>query len=319
MGGIPFVEPLDNVVYGRVDCLSPLVSRVIANNPSKFTYRGTGTYIIGRNRVVVIDPGPDLASHRDALDEALKNSVVVGIVVTHCHSDHVPLASWLSEKTGAPTFAFGPHPRHEVAIDDTDDDDDDSNEDGDSADETKEHIDHDFEPTVRVSDGEKFLTVDDWSLTAVHTPGHTSNHLCVYLDAENVLFTGDHIMGWSTTVVSPPDGNMSDYIASVRKLLTRGDEVLYPTHGNPIRRPREFLDAYLAHRLEREEQIVHLLRDRERTIHEMVDVLYVDVRKELHKAARRSVLAHMHKLVDDGTVVTRDGSAPTARSVYVLK
>ena len=321
MVAIPFVEPLDDVVYGRVDRMSPLIARVIANNPSKFSYRGTGTYIVGRVNVVVIDPGPDLVSHRDALDAALTGRVVVGIVVTHCHSDHVPLAHWLSAKTGAPTFAIGPHPRTERDIDDEhdDDDDDDDNAESGPQDETKEHIDHDFIPTVGVVDGEAFITVDDWSLTAVHTPGHTSNHLCVHLDAENALFTGDHIMGWSTTVVSPPDGNMDDYIASVRKLLQRNDAILYPTHGNPIRDPKPFLDAYLRHRLEREEQIIELLGGGSRTIRQMVEVLYANVRKELHKAARRSVLAHMHKLVADGRVVTTDGGEPRARSVYALK
>lgn len=323
MVAIPFVEPLDDVVYGRLDTMSPLVGRVIANNPSKFSYRGTGTYIVGRNNVVVIDPGPDLATHRDALQKALVGRTVVGIVVTHCHSDHVPLAHWLSAATGAPTFAIGPHPRSEQPADDDVDDDDggdvESETESDPEDETKEHIDHDFVPNVRVVDGEKFITVDEWSMTAVHTPGHTSNHLCVHLDVENALFTGDHIMGWSTTVVSPPDGNMGDYIASVRKLQRRRDAILYPTHGNPVRDPQPFLDAYLRHRLEREEQIVALLANGNRTIRHIVDVLYADVRKELHKAARRSILAHMHKLVDEGRIVTIDGGAARARSVYALK
>jgi len=319
MGGIPFVEPLDDVVYGRVDHLSPLVSRVIANNPSKFTYRGTGTYIVGRSNVVVIDPGPELAEHREALERALVNKKVIGIVVTHCHSDHVPLAHWLASATGAPTYAIGPHPRHEIPLEDPDDDEEDEDTGENAADETREHIDHDFEPTVRVVDGERFLAVDDWSMTAVHTPGHTSNHLCVHLDFENALFTGDHIMGWSTTVVSPPDGNMADYFASVRKLQERSDSVLYPTHGNPITDPQPFLAAYLRHRIEREEQIVALLRQGERTIKQMVDVMYVDVRKELHKAARRSVLAHMHKLVSDGIVTTVDGNEPRATSLYALR
>ena len=322
MATIPFVEPLDDPQYGHGVSLSPLVTRVIANNPSKFSYKGTGTYIVGRSNVVVIDPGPELAAHREALERALENKTVVGIVVTHCHSDHVPLAHWLAEKAAAPTYAIGPHPRHEVSADEADNDDDDGDSDDTddgAADETREHIDHDFEPTVRVVDGQRFLVVDDWSLTAVHTPGHTSNHLCVHLDAENALFTGDHIMGWSTTVVSPPDGNMADYFASVRKLKARSDAILYPTHGNPITNPKPFLAAYLDHRVERERQILALLENGERTIKQMVEVMYVDVRKELHKAARRSVLAHMHKLVGDGVVITKNGETPRATSVYVLR
>mgnify|MGYP006271211195 FL=1 len=320
MSTIPFVEPLNDPKYGEIDRLTPLIARVIANNPSKFSYKGTGTYIVGRSNVAVIDPGPELDAHRDALERALEGKTVVGIVVTHCHSDHVPLAHWLAAKTAAPTYAIGPHPRHEVSADEAEDDDDDAEDTDDgAADETREHIDHDFEPTVRVVDGQRFLVVDDWSLTAVHTPGHTSNHLCVHLDAENALFTGDHIMGWSTTVVSPPDGNMADYFASVRKLQARSDAILYPTHGNPITNPKPFLAAYLEHRVERERQILALLENGERTIKQMVEVMYVDVRKELHKAARRSVLAHMHKLVGDGVVITKNGETPRATSVYAIR
>ena len=173
--------------------------------------------------------------------------------------------------------------------------------------------------THRVGDGERFITVDGWSLTAVHTPGHTSNHLCIHLDEENALFTGDHIMGWSTTVVSPPDGNMADYFASVRKLLARSDAILYPTHGNPVRDTQPFLCAYLQHRVEREEQIIALLGRGDATIKAMVATMYADVRKELHKAARRSVLAHMHKLVAEGRVVTADGAPVGPRSTYSLR
>ena len=314
MAGIPFVEPLDGLVYGAVDQLSPLVARVVAENPSKFTYKGTGTYIIGHDDVVVIDPGPDLNAHRAALERALDGKRVRGIVVTHCHSDHVPLSYWLAQSTGVQTFGFGPHPRpvETDAYDDVDDDTPKDNGDG----EEREHTDFDFVPDVRVRDGEIFLTVDGWSLTGVHTPGHTSNHLCVHLDAENALFTGDHIMGWSTTVVSPPDGNMADYMASVRKLIDRSDAVLYPTHGNPVRDPAPFLSAYLAHRIDRENHIVDLLRRGPSTIHAMVEVLYADVRRELHKPARRSVMSHLLKLYDDGVVTTIGIEPVSMRSTW---
>lgn len=325
MAGIPFVEPLDTFAYGLVDRISPLVSRVIAENPSKFTYRGTGTYIIGRDDVVVVDPGPEIDSHRAALERALEGRRVHGIVVTHCHSDHVPLSYWLRDVSGAATYAFGRHPRPDSAevFDDDPDPDEESVDEGkpkgDGEAEEREHTDFDFVPDVLVADGETFLSVDEWSLTGVHTPGHTSNHLCVHLDVENALFTGDHIMGWSTTVVSPPDGNMSDYMASVRKLMQRTDAILYPTHGNPVRDPAPFLAAYLAHRIERENQIVALLRRGPSTIRQMVDVLYADVRRELHKPARRSVLSHMLKLHAEGVVTVVDDQPWSMRAVWTLR
>ena len=316
MAGIPFVEPLDALVYGAVDRLSPLVARVVAENPSKFTYKGTGTYIIGRDEVVVVDPGPNLDSHRGALERALVGRPVRGIVVTHCHSDHVPLSYWLAESTGARTYGFGSHPRpvETDAFDDDDDGDDTARDSGDG--EEREHTDFDFAPDVPVRDGETFLTVDGWSLTGIHTPGHTSNHMCVHLDVENALFTGDHIMGWSTTVVSPPDGNMADYMASVRKLMSRSDAILYPTHGNPVKDPAPFLAAYLAHRIDRERQIVDLLRRGPSTIRAMVEVLYADVRRELHKPARRSVLSHLLKLHADGAVTTVNDVPPSMRCIW---
>jgi glyoxylase-like metal-dependent hydrolase (beta-lactamase superfamily II) len=313
VGTIPFVAPLDDVQYGSLDQLTPLIGRVVANNPSKFTYRGTGTYIVGRHDVAVIDPGPDNADHKASLERALEGKNVVGIVVTHCHTDHVPLAAWLHEETGAPTFAIGSHPRpiEDEVVDDEPDDTTDEEDDG-----IREHIDHDFAPTRAVVDGEAFLRAEDWSLTAVHTPGHTSNHMCVALDVGNALFTGDHVMGWSTTVVSPPDGNMADYITSLEKVIARGDAVLYPTHGNPVTDPQPFLRAYLEHRLEREAAILRVLGSGKDTIDEIVAVLYVDVRKELHKAAGRSVLAHLVKLVHDGRVRVVAGDVPRRTSRY---
>jgi glyoxylase-like metal-dependent hydrolase (beta-lactamase superfamily II) len=313
VGAIPFVAPLDDVQYGSLDQLTPLIGRVVANNPSKFTYRGTGTYIVGRHDVAVIDPGPDNADHKASLERALEGKNVVGIVVTHCHTDHVPLAAWLHEETGAPTFAIGSHPRpiEDEVVDEPDDVSDDEADDG-----IREHIDHDFAPTRAVVDGEAFLRAEDWSLTAVHTPGHTSNHMCVALDVGNALFTGDHVMGWSTTVVSPPDGNMADYITSLEKVIARGDAVLYPTHGNPVTDPQPFLRAYLEHRLEREAAILRVLGSGKDTIDEIVAVLYVDVRKELHKAAGRSVLAHLVKLVHDGRVRVVAGDVPRRTSRY---
>ena len=318
MAAIPFVPRIDDAPYATSQQLSPLVRRVIAENPSKFTYRGTGTYIIGTHDVVVIDPGPRLDSHRDALQRALDGCKVVGIVVTHCHADHSPLSQWLKESTGAPTFALGPHADVVFDADDVEEDDEeDEVDDTDSqSDEPRETIDVDFQPDVTVIDGEVFLTTDEFSLVAVATPGHTSNHLCVALQEEHALFTGDHIMGWSTTVVSPPDGDMSEYMRSLQKVADRGDAILYPTHGGPITEPGPFLSAYADHRREREQQILDQLAGGPKTIRDMVSVMYADVDKKLHKPARRSVWSHLIQLHRQGHVTVIDGDVPRRTSTY---
>jgi glyoxylase-like metal-dependent hydrolase (beta-lactamase superfamily II) len=302
---IPFVPALDGVRYGAVEQVSPQIRRVIAENPGKYSYRGTGTYIVGHGDVAVIDPGPALDSHRDALTAALQGDRVRAILVTHCHSDHSPLAAWLRAETGAPTIAFGPHGA--VA---TDEDDEQSDV------KVEESIDLAFVPDVVAADGDIVFEVDGAPMRAVHTPGHTSNHLCFSLDAERALFTGDHVMGWSTTVVSPPDGDMRAYIDSLAKVQGRHDTVLWPTHGNPVTDVAPFLDAYLAHRLDRERQVLAEVRSGLSTIESIVVVLYANVREELHKAAGRSVLSHLVKLVDDGLVAVDDGGAPRIKSTF---
>ncbi len=303
MSAIPFVT-LDAPHYGAAVPVSPLVRRVIANNPSKYTYLGTGTYIVGRGDVAVIDPGPQLDDHRAALAAALDGARVRAILVTHCHSDHSSLASWLGAETGAPTIAFGPHgsvetgPETDEAIDD-----------GVTLEET---TDIDFDPDVRVADGEVAAMGAGWTMRAVHTPGHTSNHMCYALEEERALFTGDHVMGWSTTVVSPPDGDMRAYIESLRKVMARDDASLWPTHGAPVTSPQPFLRAFLDHRLEREAQVLAAVRSGVCDIEAMVEQMYADVREELHKPAARSVLSHLIKLVDDG-LVTAEGQGKESR------
>ena len=317
MSAIPFVT-LDDPRYGVAVQVSPLVRRVIANNPSKYTYLGTGTYIVGHGDVAVIDPGPTIDGHRDALAAALAGERVRTIVVTHCHGDHSPLAAWLHETTGAPTVAFGPHGAVDEEPDEPDPDDvaaDDAAEAPDPHDEPKETLDLAFDPDLRVADGEVAATGPGYTLRAVHTPGHTSNHMCYALDEARALFTGDHVMGWSTTIVSPPDGDMRGYIDSLRKVQGRADAVLWPTHGAPVTDPAPFLQAYLDHRLEREAQVLEMVRAGVTKIVDIVDILYVDVKPELHKPARRSVLAHLVKLVDDGHVAC-DTEKPRVRSIY---
>ena len=249
---------------------------------------GTGVYIVGANEnardVVVIDPGPLIPEHLDALKRAIRDKRVRHILVTHTHSDHSPAAKALKEWTGAKTYAFGPHGSGQ-----------------DDGVKVEEGGDRDLLPDVFVRDGD-VIEGSGFTIECVYTPGHTSNHMCYALTQERALFTGDHVMGWSTTVVAPPDGDMAQYMASLRKLLARDDRILYPTHGGPIRDPKPFLQAYIDHRLEREAQILACIRDGVSTIPDMVARMYADVDKRLHPAAARSVLAHLIQLESAGRV-----------------
>jgi glyoxylase-like metal-dependent hydrolase (beta-lactamase superfamily II) len=285
---IPFDRSF-NAPYEEPQTVSPLITRVLTDNPGPFTFKGTGVYVVGGKNVAVIDPGPDIPAHVEALKRALDGKRVTHILVTHTHSDHSPAAAPLKAWSGAKTYAFGPHGSGKV-------------EDGVKV---EEGGDMAFVPDMRVRDGD-VIEGNGITFECVHTPGHTSNHMCFALRQENALFTGDHVMGWSTTVVTPPDGDMAQYMASLRKLLARDDRVLYPTHGGPIRDPKPFIQAYIDHRLEREAQILACLRDGIATIPEMVARVYADIDKRLHPAAARSVLAHLIQLEQEGRV-KKDG------------
>ncbi len=295
---IPFVTQ-DEPRYGESEVLSPGIRRVLAENPSKFTYFGTGTYIVGHGEVAVIDPGPDLATHRAALERALGGEHVTHVVVTHCHADHSPLATWLAERTGAPTVAAGVHvdAHPEVAP---------------PAKATEEAVDLGFRPDITITDGDT-ISGPGWTLEAVRTPGHTANHTCYAFQEQRALFTGDHVMGWSTSVVGPPAGDIASYLASLRKLLARDDLTLWPTHGPPVRDPQPFVTAYLQHRLDREAQILERLGAGRFAIPDIVADLYVDVRPELYEPAGWAVLGHLVKLVEEGRVVVDGRLAIDAR------
>jgi len=281
---IPFVHE-EKVDYGQALTLSPLVRRVVAQNPSPFTYHGTGTFIIGHGNVAVVDPGPDIPEHVDALMQAIAGEKVSHILVTHTHRDHSPAARPLKERTGAPTYAFGPHGSGRP----------------EAAGQVEEGADHEFKPDHRLRHGD-VVEGDGWSVEAVHTPGHTSNHLCLGLAQEKTLFTGDHVMGWSTTIVSPPDGDMQAYMRSLDILLERDDEIYRPCHGPAIEQPVPFVKAYIAHREAREVQILACLADGVTVIPEMVERMYADVPAFLHPAAQRSVLSHLIYMVESRRV-----------------
>lgn len=297
------------VEYGRVDAVSPLIRRVVAENPGRFTFTGTGTYIVGHGRVAVIDPGPNLPAHLQAIDRALEGETVTHILVTHTHGDHSPAAAPLKERTGAPTYGYGPHPAADVRIGTPAEDGD-----GDGPPQ-EERSDLDFVPDVVTRDGD-VIRGDGWTIEALHTPGHISNHLCFALAEEKVLFTGDHVMGWSTSVIPSPDGDLTAYMANLRRLLARDDAVYWPTHGPPITEPHRFVEALIAHREERTHQIRAQLAAGDTTIGEMVPVLYADVDESLHPAAARSVLAHLVALRDEGAVRC-DDDPPTVESRWV--
>lgn len=296
---IPFVRQFD-FEYGRPDRLSSLVERVIAPNPGPFTFTGTGVYIVGRAEpgatVAVIDPGPPDDAHLAALVKALEGRTVSQILVTHAHRDHYPLAAPLAGITGAPVLAAGnARPVHASDV------------------ENLEAGDGDFRPDRMLADGER-ITGDGWTLETVATPGHSSDHLTFALIEENALFSGDHVMGWSTSVVAPPDGDMADYLASLERVIARDFGRLYPTHGAPIDDPAPFLAAYREHRLERERQILARLAAGDTTIREMVPTLYAGVNELLWPAASLSVLAHLIKLAGEGRVTAEP--APTLDALY---
>jgi glyoxylase-like metal-dependent hydrolase (beta-lactamase superfamily II) len=276
--------------YGRLEPVGPGIRRIVARNPGPFTFKGTGTYVVGRGDVAVIDPGPDLAEHVDALLAGLAGERVTHILVTHTHRDHSPAAQALKLATGAPTFGYGPHAggrRGEPGA--------------------EEGGDWDFVPDVVLRDGDPIAGAG-WRFDAVHTPGHTSNHLCFALADRGILFSGDHVMGWSTSVIAPPDGEMGAYMASLDKLLNRRDGVYWPTHGPAIDEPQRHVRAFIAHRREREAGILDCLAAGPEHIEAIVGRLYVALQPALQRAAARSVHAHLLDLVGRG-VVECDGAA----------
>ncbi|WP_404369163.1 MBL fold metallo-hydrolase [Sphingomonas sp. MMS24-J45] len=277
---------------GVPEQLEPLVSRVLAPNPSPFTHTGTQVHLVGTTDLAVIDPGPETPDHIAALLAAIAGRPVRAILITHTHRDHSPASRPLAAATGAPIVGCAP-----LALDDA----------GIRSDAS---FDRDYAPDRILAEGDS-VSGDGWTLTALATPGHTSNHLSFALpEAQNgagALFTGDHVMGWSTSIVSPPDGDMAAYMASLEKLMPRTDRVYYPAHGDPVENPQRLVRGMLGHRKQREGQILRLLRSAPATIPDMVARMYVGLDPRLFPAAERSVLAHLIDL-RDRALVTGDAA-----------
>ncbi len=274
---------------GLVERPEPLVGRVLAPNPSPYTFTGTQTYIVGTgDAVAVIDPGPDDPDHIEAILAGVGDAKIAAIMCTHTHRDHSPAAAPLAERTGAPVVGCAP-----LVLEGAD-----PLLDGPRLDES---FDTTYAPERVLEDGEA-MTGPGWTLRAVHTPGHTSNHLCFALEETGALFTGDHVMGWSTSVVVPPDGDMGDYMASLEKLYAREDRVYYAAHGAPMEKPRQLVRGMMGHRRQRENQILRLLGEAPRTLPEFIPLMYKGLDPRLDKAAQMSVSAHLIDLERRGMV-----------------
>lgn len=288
--------------YGEAVGVAPDVARITVNNPSAFTFHGTNSYLVGRDTLAVIDPGPEDDAHFAALIRAIAGRPVSHIFVSHTHVDHSPLTRRLAEETGATVLAEGPHrPARPLRIGEINPLD--------------ASGDTDFAPDVALAD-DQLVQGDGWALRAIHTPGHTANHVCFALEGTGILFSADHVMAWSTSIVAPPDGAMSDYMASLDRLLQRDDRLFLSGHGGPVTQPSAFMRGLKAHRKMRERAIIERLRGGDRTIPDMVAAIYRDTDPRLYGAAGLSVLAHLEDLVGRG-IAAAEGE-PSIDGVFFL-
>ncbi len=269
--------------YGEMEAVAPGIRRVVARNPGPFTGPGTGTYIIGEGEVAVIDPGPMLPDHVDAIISGLGAERVSHILVTHTHVDHSPASRLLRERTGAATFSFGPHAAS-------------------SAGDLEGGVDRDFEPDFTVAGGEQ-IHGNGWSVEAVHTPGHCSNHICFACPELDALFCGDHVMAWATPVIIPPDGSIADYLRSLDRLQEWKRHTFYPTHGTPIMQAGDYLDQVRDHRLARVEQVSAALAEGRDNLAALRAHVYPDIPERLHGGAELSLLASLRYLVEHGRAI----------------
>ncbi|HXF53504.1 MAG TPA: MBL fold metallo-hydrolase [Hyphomicrobiaceae bacterium] len=272
--------------YGKARQLSPGVARLVANNPGPFTFKGTNTYILGTTELCVIDPGPDDVNHHEALMAAISGRPVSHILITHTHRDHIDGLERLREATGAVVCGYG---RTSMPTGPT------------VSPSGGEFVQYDFRPDVVLRDGDA-ICGQGWVLRAVHTPGHAPDHLCFRLEGRGILFSGDHVMAWNTTVVAPPEGRMADYLASLERLIGAGDKIYLPGHGGRLEDPDRMVRAYLVHRQWREQAILTAIRDGHRTIRDIVALVYRGLDERLVTAACLSAQAHVEHLIDRGLV-----------------
>ncbi|WP_136660333.1 MBL fold metallo-hydrolase [Nitratireductor sp. XY-223] len=299
----PKFETEFDPAHGEAVTVAPGIQRITAPNAGPLTFHGTNSYIVGGDSVAVIDPGPDIESHYQALKSALEGREVTHILVSHTHKDHSPLARRLAADTGAAIAAEGKHrparPLYTGEINPL-----------------QESSDTDFEPDIHTADGQ-VIDGDGWSLEVINTPGHTANHAVFALQNRDIVFSADHVMVWATSIVAPPDGSMSDYMTSLDKMLARDDRLYLPGHGGPVNDPDRFVRALRTHRKMREAAVLDRLKKGDRKIADMVKVIYRDTDPRLHKAAALSLLAHLEDLVARGQVETE--GAPSIDGIYRLK
>jgi len=296
-----------DAIPGEAVRLSPLVQRVLCPNPGPFTFTGTNTYVLGDREVVVVDPGPADEGHVDAIVRAVAGRPVVAIVLTHTHADHSPAAALLQARTGAPTYGFGPHP--EPALPPMEPPD------PDRPDTTHEGADRDFRPDLLLADGAT-VTVEGWHLDVVHTPGHIANHLCYSVREEATLLTGDHVMGWSTSVISPRDGDLADFLASCERILDRGEGTYLSAHGEVMRDPHAYVRSLVDHRHHRTRQVLEVLADGPGDVGSIVALLYPGLDDRLVRAAKATITSHLLLLQRQGQAVA-DG-LPSFTTVWAL-
>lgn len=262
--------------------LAPGVVRIVANNPNHFTFKGTNTYLVGSREFALIDPGPEDPAHLRAILKAIGTRPISHIVITHTHRDHTDGMPALVAATGARTAGFGRRVANRGSKR--------------TSPSGSEFVEQDFIPDVPLADGET-LEGEGWALTALHTPGHAPDHLCFVLGGTKVLFSGDHVMGWNTSVVAPPEGNMADYMRSLERLTGRDDQLYFPGHGGQVEDPQRLVKAYLLHRRMREQAILDCIRNGTNTVKKIVPVIYKGLDPKLLNAASLSVLAHVENLI----------------------
>jgi len=298
---LPFRKEI-NFEYGVASDLAPGVRRIVANNPGPFTYKGTNTYLVGSgSEIALIDPGPEDDAHFAAIMQAVGDARITHVLITHTHRDHTDGLPRVLAATGAKTCGFGRMARQRGTTK--------------TSPSGGEFVDKDFAPDIALKDGDR-LDVAGVTLSALHTPGHAPDHLCFPLEGTGIMFSGDHVMAWNTSVVAPPEGKMRDYIGALERLLGRSDEVYFPGHGGRLMQPQRVVKAYVLHRRMREQAILECIRQGHATIAEIVPIVYRGLDPRLLNAASLSIAAHVEHLAERGLVISEGPTtAPVRLSV----